>query len=77
MAGKLLESCSAKEGATADEVAKTIAHQMPTTKGEKCLHACIGENLGLVRTNSTNSIDFFLNCLNFLRFKDSRQKNQR
>ena len=49
MTKKLLEDCAAKEGASADDVASAVAHKMPSTKTEKCLHACIGESLGLVR----------------------------
>lgn len=49
MARKIIDSCSEKEGSTADDVAKVVAHQIPASKGEKCLHACIGESLGLVR----------------------------
>lgn len=49
MVKKFLEDCGKKEGASADDVANAIAHKMPATKTEKCLHACIGESLGLVR----------------------------
>lgn len=49
MTKKLLEDCAVKEGASADDVANAVAHKMPTSKTEKCLHACIGESLGLVR----------------------------
>lgn len=52
MVKKLLEECATKEGASADDVANTIAHKMPSTKSEKCLHACIGETLGLVWTET-------------------------
>lgn len=50
MTAKLLEECGKKEGATADDIANTLARKAPTTDAGKCLHACIGESLGLVST---------------------------
>lgn len=54
MTKKLLEDCATKEGASADDVANAVAHKMPTTNTEKCLHACIGESLGLVRIKTNH-----------------------
>lgn len=48
MTTKMLEDCGKKEGATADEISNTLARKMPSTNVEKCIHACIGESLGLV-----------------------------
>lgn len=52
MAKKLLDECAVKEGASPDDVANTIAHNKPKTPKENCLHACVGESLGLVRTET-------------------------
>ncbi|XP_055326704.1 uncharacterized protein LOC129580383 [Sitodiplosis mosellana] len=54
MTKKLLEDCAKKEGASTDEVANTVAHKTPTTKNEKCLHACVGESLGLIKDKKTD-----------------------
>lgn len=49
MAKPMLEECAKKEGATADDVTDALARQSPKSKSGKCLHACMGETLGLVR----------------------------
>lgn len=48
---KLMQDCAAKEGATDADQANTLAYQPTKTPTEKCLHACIGESLGLVKCN--------------------------
>ncbi|XP_031634712.1 general odorant-binding protein 28a-like [Contarinia nasturtii] len=54
MAKKMLEECAKKEGASDDDVKSAIAHQPPKTKPEKCLHACMGETLGLIQNKKPN-----------------------
>lgn len=54
MTVKMLEDCGKKEGATADEVSNILARKTPSSKAEKCLHACIGETLGLIQNQRTN-----------------------
>lgn len=84
MAKKLLEGCAVKEGASADDVANAVAHKMPTTKSEKCLHACIGESLGLVRIQnhhfqldkSAGIFSLSKKIIFSSKIPDSRQENQ-
>lgn len=45
---KLANDCSAKEGGSAADVDEVIAHKLPTTEPGKCIHACIGETVGVV-----------------------------
>lgn len=59
MKNKLFEDCGKSEGATPEDIDTLIKHQSPTTRAAKCVHACIGESLGLV-----NTIKFFANYLN-------------
>lgn len=48
MVANFLTDCAKIEGASADELNTVKNHQLPKTRGEKCLHACIGETVGLV-----------------------------
>lgn len=45
---KFLTECAKTEGASADDVNTVRNRQLPTTRGGKCLHACVGETVGLV-----------------------------
>lgn len=45
----LLSDCTEREGATDDEMGYMMARMPPETRGHKCLAACMGESIGLVR----------------------------
>lgn len=78
MAKKMLEECAKKEGASSDDVNNAIAHQPPKTKPEKCLHACMGETLGLVRTldSSGHTLDQTSKYTLLLPTQDSKWKDK-
>lgn len=58
----LADGCSGKEGATNADVEEALAEKMPTTRGGKCLHACVGETVGIVSLfNSPCTIIWGLN----------------
>lgn len=44
----VIAECGKKEGATDDDIAEAIAKKLPSTKSAKCMHACIGETVGIV-----------------------------
>lgn len=44
----MAEECAKQEKSTADETAEVLAQKMPTSKGGKCIYACIGETLKVV-----------------------------
>lgn len=46
---KLLKECAGREGASDDDVQFVKARNLPTSREQKCLSACIGEDIGLVR----------------------------
>lgn len=46
---ELVWKCQEKEGATNDDVEHMKTRTPPETRGQKCLFACIGESIGLVR----------------------------
>lgn len=48
----LLSDCTVKEGATEDEMGYIMARLPPETRGHKCIAACMGESIGLVRNSS-------------------------
>lgn len=45
-----ISECAAQEGATDADVEAVLTMEIPTTKAEKCLNACIGEKTGVVST---------------------------
>lgn len=45
----LLADCTEREGATDDEMGYIMARMPPETRGHKCLAACMGESIGLMR----------------------------
>lgn len=49
MFGEVIAKCKANEGASDDEVQAAIAHAPPTSRASQCFHACIMENIGVVR----------------------------
>lgn len=68
---KLADECATKEGATAADVDEALSGKLPSTNGGKCLHACIGEALGIVSLLPINSIFidfvfFFLDNFQFI-----------
>lgn len=48
MIDNFLADCGAKEGASADDIKHLKDRNLPTTKGQMCVAACVGENLGFV-----------------------------
>lgn len=46
----LAADCATQEGATDADINAALAMELPTTKGGKCLNACIGEKTGIVST---------------------------
>lgn len=46
----LISECAAQEGATDADVAVVLSMDMPSTRGQKCLTACISERIGVVST---------------------------
>lgn len=51
---QIVGECKGKEGATDADEAEVLARKDPTTKGGKCIHACIGETLGLMQGGKLN-----------------------
>lgn len=51
---------AAKEGATDDDVQERLAHKTPSTRGAKCIVACVGESTGMVSQNSFHCIIWIL-----------------
>lgn len=48
MANKFGNDCAGQEGGTQADVDYLIARHMPTNRGQQCIVACVGENLGFV-----------------------------
>lgn len=48
MVDKFLADCAAQEGANADDIKFLKERNLPKTKGQMCISACVGENLGFV-----------------------------
>lgn len=44
----LVSACAAQEGASESDMKSALTFEMPTTRTEKCLNACIGEKTGIV-----------------------------
>lgn len=44
----LLTDCVAKEGGTEDDMGHVMARELPETRTQKCIAACMGESIGLV-----------------------------
>lgn len=57
----MAEECAKQEKASADETAEVIAKKMPSSKGGKCIYACIGETLKVVSwfTKKIHSVQSF------------------
>lgn len=53
----LINQCSGKEGASPADAEEALAKKFPSTQQGKCLHACIGETLGVVGLLSLNLIE--------------------
>lgn len=50
MVDNFLADCASQEGANADDISYLkVKGNMPTNKGQMCLVACVGENLGFVK----------------------------
>lgn len=45
---KMATECATKEGASSADLDEVFAKKMPSTEPAKCLHACIGETMGIV-----------------------------
>lgn len=59
MVDKFLADCAAQEGASADDMKYLKDKNMPTSKAQMCLVACVGENVGFMkngRADVENSI---------------------
>lgn len=48
---QMATDCKTKEGANDDDFNEVVARKLPTTKGSKCIHACIHEAIGIVKDN--------------------------
>lgn len=46
---KILYDCQEKEGASDADVEHIKTREAPETRGEKCIFACVGEAVGLVK----------------------------
>lgn len=46
---KVMKDCARKEGASKQDVGNVAGRNAPTNTIQKCLSACIGETVGLVR----------------------------
>lgn len=44
----IAKECQGKEGASDADIQAALAFKLPTTKPGKCLHACVGETIGVV-----------------------------
>lgn len=47
---KMVHDCAEKEGGSATDIEEVMAHKPPSTKSGKCMHACMAETSGVVRT---------------------------
>lgn len=45
---KIGSECATKEGASQADLDEAFAKKMPSTATAKCMHACIGETIGIV-----------------------------
>lgn len=45
----LLIECAAKEGASSSDIAAIAGRNPPASTAQRCVAACIGETIGLVR----------------------------
>lgn len=45
---KLANECATMEGATNDDLIEILARKVPSTRAGKCVHACLGETIGIV-----------------------------
>ena len=45
---RIASECAIFEGATDDDMAEIYARKTPTARAGKCVHACLGERLGVV-----------------------------
>lgn len=46
---KVMKDCARKEGASKQDVGNVAGRNVPENTVQKCLSACIGETIGLVR----------------------------
>lgn len=51
MIDKFLADCAAQEGAGADDIKYLKDRNLPKTRGQMCISACVAENLGFVSKN--------------------------
>lgn len=51
---KMATDCAGKEGAAPNEVSEVLAKKMPSSKGGKCIYACIGETLSVMKDNKVD-----------------------
>lgn len=54
MVDNFLADCAQQEGATADDIKYLKERNMPTSKGQMCMVACVGESLSLVNVVPSN-----------------------
>lgn len=51
----MASNCQTKENASDADVVSLLAGEFPSTAAGKCLHACMQETLGIVRTDQISS----------------------
>lgn len=66
MARELVLDCADKEGGTKADADFLLARNMPKDKIHKCINACVGESVGLVRILFFQFIFFIVTFLNLL-----------
>lgn len=53
---KVMQGCANKEGANKKDIGVIAGRNPPENTVQKCLSACIGENLGLVSNPNVKSV---------------------
>ncbi|XP_055300742.1 general odorant-binding protein 28a-like [Sitodiplosis mosellana] len=48
---KMANECAAKEGASSADVDELVVHKPASSKGGKCIRACMAENIGMIKDN--------------------------
>lgn len=57
MARQLISDCKKKEGASDADEAGAMDGRAPTTRGGKCIHACLAEATGIIKEGKLNMDD--------------------
>lgn len=85
MLDEFLLECAKKEGGNADDIKFLKDRNLPVSKQQDCMVACIGENFDMVSIcivknslpigNETNISILFINVSNFIQQTGSKWKN--